>query len=146
MSEEAGRMSSFKALRVRDFMTANPVVFSRDTRLLDAVYTLVDKRISGAPVVDDRGNLVGVLSERDFLKAVVVAGYHGERSGSVGDYMSSKVEAVHADDSLFDVASLFVKTKFRRFPVVEDNRVVGLLARRDVLRALIRTFDPRRPL
>jgi CBS domain-containing protein len=129
-------------MKVRDCMTANPVVFTGDTPLLDAVHTLVQKRISGAPVVDQRGNLIGVLSERDFLKAVVIAGYHGERGRRVRDYMSEKVEAVHADDGLFDVASQFVKTKFRRFPVIEDNRVVGLVARRDVLRALIRAFDP----
>ena len=144
MPEKADGMSPVKAPRVRDFMTTNPVVFTRETRLLDAVHTLVDKRISGAPVVDERGNLVGVLSERDFLKAVVVAGYHGERSGRVGDFMSTKVEAVHADDSLLEVASHFVRTKYRRFPVIDDNRVVGLVARRDALRALVRTFDPRR--
>lgn len=132
-----------KALRVRDFMTANPVVFTRDTRLLEAVHVLVEKRISGAPVVDGRGNLVGVLSERDILQAVVVAGYHGDQSGRVGDFMSTNAEAVHADDNLIEVASHFVKTKYRRFPVVEDNRVVGLIARRDALRALISAFDPR---
>lgn len=143
MSQKDCGMNRLKGLRVRDCMTANPVVFMRKTPLLDAVHTLVVKRISGAPVVDERGNLVGVLSERDFLKAVVIAGYHGERSGRVGDYMSSKVEAVHADDTLLDVASQFVRMKFRRFPVVEDNRVVGVIARRDALRALIGAFDRR---
>lgn len=136
-------MSPLKSLRVRDCMTAKPIVFTRDTPLLDAVHALVERRIPGAPVVDERGNLVGVLSERDFLKAVLIAGYHGERSGRVGDYMSSTVEAVHADDTLLDVASQFVKMKFHRFPVVEDNRVVGVIARRDVLRALIGAFDRR---
>jgi len=125
-------------------MINKPVVFTRDTDLLDAVRILVDRRISGAPVVDERGNLVGVISERDFLKAALVAGYHGERGGPVGEYMSSDVEAVNADDSLLDVAMRFVETKFRRYPVIEDNRVVGVVARRDVLRAVVDTFVPRR--
>ena len=64
----------------------------RETDLLDAVRVLVDRRLSGAPVVDERGNLVGVLTERDFLKAALVAGYHGERGGCVGDYMSRDVD------------------------------------------------------
>jgi len=105
---------------------------------------LVDRHISGAPVVDERGNLVGVLTERDFLKAALVAGYHGERGGCIGDYMTRDVEAVNADDSLLDVAARFVETKYRRYPVMEDNRVVGVVARRDVLRAVIDAFAPSR--
>ena len=141
--KEAHDMSPVKEVRVRDFMVTKPVVFASDTDLLDAVRILVDKRISGAPVVDERGNLVGVLTERDFLRAALVAGYHGERGGCIGDYMSTDVEAVNADDSLLDVATRFVETKYRRYPVMEDNRVVGVVARRDVLRAVIEAFGPR---
>jgi CBS domain-containing protein len=144
MSEEARVVKPVKEVRVRDFMVTKPVVFTRETDLLDAVRVLVDRHISGAPVVDERGNLVGVLTERDFLKAALVAGYHGERGGCVGDYMTRDVEAVNADDSLLDVAARFVETKYRRYPVMEDNRVVGVVARRDVLRAVIDAFAPSR--
>ncbi|MGB5266763.1 MAG: CBS domain-containing protein [Polyangiales bacterium] len=136
-------MNPVKEMRVRDIMVTKPVVFTIDTDLLDAVSTLVDRHITGAPVVDARGNLVGLLTERDFLRAALVAGYHGERGGCVGDYMSRDVEAVNADDSLLDVATRFVETKRRRYPVIEDNRVVGVVVRRDVLRAVIRAFDLR---
>lgn len=134
-------MKPVKEMRVRDIMVKKPVVFTSDTDLLDAVSTLVDRRITGAPVVDARGNLIGLLTERDFLRATLVAGYHGERGGCVGDYMSRDVEAVNADDSLLDIATRFVETKRRRYPVIEDNRVVGVVVRRDVLRAVIRAFD-----
>lgn len=136
-------MKPVKGMRVRDIMVTKPVVFTSDTDLLDAVSTLVDRHITGAPVVDARGNLVGLLTERDFLRAALVAGYHGERGGCVGDYMSRDVEAVNADDSLLDVATRFIETKRRRYPVIEDNRVVGVVVRRDVLRAVMRAFDPR---
>jgi CBS domain-containing protein len=137
-------MSTVKEMRVRDFMINKPVVFARDTDLLDAVRVLVDRRIAAAPVVDERGNLVGLLTERDFLRAALVAGYHGESGGCVGDYMSCDVHAVNADDGLLDVAMRFVETKRRQFPVMEDNRVVGLVARRDVLRAVLDAFAPSR--
>jgi len=137
-------MSPVKEIRVRDFMINKPVVFARDTDLLDAVRVLVDRRIAAAPVVDERGNLVGLLTERDFLRAALVAGYHGESGGCVGDYMSCDVHAVNADDGLLDVAMRFVETKRRQFPVMEDNRVVGLVARRDVLRAVLDAFAPSR--
>ena len=137
-------MSTVKEMRVRDFMINKPVVFARDTDLLDAVRVLVDRRIAAAPVVDERGNLVGLLTERDFLRAALVAGYHGETGGCDGDYMSCDVHAVNADDGLLDVAMRFVETKRRQFPVMEDNRVVGLVARRDVLRAVLDAFAPSR--
>lgn len=133
-------MSSVKDISVRDFMSTNPVVFSPDTDLLDAIRMLVDRQISGAPVVDDRGNLVGVLTEGDFLKAALVAGYQGERGGLVSEHMSRQIDVVHPGDGLLDVAMRFVKTQYRRYPVVEDNRVVGVLARRDVLRAVIESL------
>ncbi|KPK15408.1 MAG: hypothetical protein AMJ62_09150 [Myxococcales bacterium SG8_38] len=133
-------MSPVQEISVRDFMVVNPVVFTPETDLLDAVRVLVDRRISGAPVVDERGNLVGLLTEGDFLKAALVAGYQGERGGRVAEYMTREVEAVHAGDSLLDVATRFVETKYRRYPVVEDNRLVGVVGRRDVLRAVLESL------
>lgn len=137
-------MTPVKEMRVRDFMVTKPVLFTPDMDLLDAVSLLVNRRISAAPVVDDRGSLIGVLTEQDFLKAALVAGYHGESGGCVADYMTHEVQAVNADDSLLDVAMGFVETKYRGFPVMEDNRVVGYVTRRQVLRAVIDTFGTSR--
>ena len=137
-------MKPMKEVRIKDFMVRKPVVFTSETDLLDAVRVLVDRRLSGAPVVDERGDVVGVLTERDFLKAALVAGYHGEPGGRVGDYMTRDVVAVNADDNLFDVATRFVETRYRAYPVMEDNRLVGVVARRHVLRAVVESFGPRR--
>ena len=142
LRKAVGAMTSEIELRVRDVMVKKPVVFTTGMDLLDAVRILVDKQISGAPVIDERGNLVGVLSERDFLRAAVIAGYHGERGGRIEEYMTTEVEAVNANDSLLDVAAKFGETKYRRFPVIEDNRVVGIVARREVLRAVVDSFVP----
>ncbi len=126
-------------LRVRDVMVPKPVVFTPETDLLDAANVMVERKISGAPVVDSKGTLIGVLTERDFLRAALIAEYHDERGGCVRDYMSPDVQAVSAEDTLLDVATRFVEGKHRRFPVVEANRVVGLVTRRDVLRAVLRS-------
>ncbi len=135
---------SLRELRVRDIMVKKPLTFKPDRPLLEAVRVLVDQRIPGAPVVDDHGNLVGVLTEREFLESVVVAGYHGEGGGSVGEHMNERVQSVHVDASLFDVASLFIETAYRWFPVVDENRLVGVVARREVLKAIIDGFGRRR--
>lgn len=134
---------SLRDLRARDIMVTKPLAFKPERRLLDAVRVLVDQRVPGAPVVDDHGNLVGVLTEREFLQAVIVAGYHGEGGGRVADHMNRNVQTVEVDASLFDVAMLFVATSFRWFPVVDENRLVGVVARREVLRAIIDGFGRR---
>jgi predicted transcriptional regulator len=141
---EGENVSVFGDIRARDIMVTKPLAFTPDRRLLDAVRVLIDQRIPGAPVVDDQGNLVGALTEQTFLESVVVAGYHGEGGGRVGDHMNEEVQTVNVDASLFDIATLFIETGYRWFPVVDENRLVGVVARREVLRAIIDAFGRRR--
>ena len=129
-------MMTEKSCRVKDYMAKTLVTFRPDTDVLDAVHVLVHNRIAGAPVVDDAGNLLGMLSELDCMKIALQAGYHGDWGGPVSDYMSDGVVTVDADMSIIDLAEEFVQTTFRRFPVMENNRLIGQISRRDVLRAL----------
>ena len=123
-------------LRVSEYMTTDLVTITPDTELMRAVYLLVEHDISGMPVVDEGGNLVGILTERDCIATAINAGYFDEAGGSVRDFMSSPVETAEADDSLMDIAERLSNSIYRRFPVVEDGRLVGLISRRDVLEAL----------
>lgn len=117
-------------------MAANLVTLSPDMEILRAIHTLVEKRISGAPVVDAHGNLVGVLSEHDCMRVALNAGYHGQYGGHVEDFMSRDVRTVEADASILQLAQRFIDDRYRRYPVVENNRLVGQISRHDVLRAL----------
>ena len=125
-----------KSALVRDYMTGKLVTFHPDTDVLDAIHELVTHGIAGAPVVDDPGDLVGMLSEFDCMKIALHAGYHGDWGGPVSDYMTTDTETVDADMNIIDLAQRFLETSFRRFPVVKDHRLVGQISRRDVLRAL----------
>ena len=125
-----------KSCLVKDYMTKTLVTFKGDTNILDAIHTLVEHRIAGAPVVDDAGNLVGMLSELDCLKVALQAGYYGEYGGPVADYMSGDVMTVNAEMSIVDLAQRFIDSRYRRFPVTDRNRLVGQISRRDALRAL----------
>jgi len=125
-----------KSCLVKDYMARTLVTFKPDTDVLDAVHVLVNKRIAGAPVVDDAGNLLGMLSELDCMKVALHAGYHGNWGGPVSDFMSEGVKTVDADMSIIDLAQEFVTSRFRRFPVMDGTRLVGQISRRDVLRAL----------
>jgi CBS domain-containing protein len=108
-----------KSALVKDHMSGKLVTFNPQTDVLDAIHELVLHRIAGAPVVDNHGNLVGMLSELDCMMVALTAGYHGEHGGPVSEYMTEETE-----------------TGFRRYPVVKDNRLIGQISRRDVLRAL----------
>ena len=131
-----GRVMISKSVVVKDYMARTLVTFKPETDVLNAVHELVKHRIAGAPVVDDAGNLIGMLSELDCLKVALHAGYHGDWGGPISDYMSDGVETVDAEMSIIDLAQVFLDTKFRRFPVMEKNRLIGQISRRDVLRAL----------
>ncbi len=125
-----------KSIKVSDYMAASLVTFNPDMEMRLAISLLVEKRISGAPVVDDHGSFVGVLSEQDCMKVALSAGYFDDYAGQVKDYMSSKVTTIDADTSILTLAQLFIDSPFRRYPVMQNNRLVGQVSRRDVLRAL----------
>jgi len=125
-----------KSCLVKDYMARTLITFKPETEVLDAVHALVDRRIAGAPVVDDEGSLVGMLSEFDCMRVVLGASYHGNAGGPVRDYMTTNTQTVDAQMNIVDLAQVFVDTGFRRFPVIEGNRLVGQISRRDVLRAL----------
>ena len=126
-----------RSAKVRNFMSGALVTFTPDTDVMDAIAILVRNRISGAPVIDDHGNLVGMLSEFDCMKVVLASAYHGEPGGPVSDLMAPGVKTVDADMSIVDLAEQFMASKLRRYPVLSDNRLVGQISRGDVLRALV---------
>ena len=125
-----------RSATARDYMSAKPITVGPDMDIHQAIRLLLKNRISGAPVVDGQGNLIGIISKKDCLKVAFRAGYHKERAGPVSDYMSRQVRTVEAGTDIVAVAEQFLKGPFRRFPVLADNRLVGQISRHDVLRAL----------
>lgn len=115
------------------------ICLTPDMEIMQAMQLFVEHQISGAPVLDERGDLVGMLTERDCLQTVIVSGYHGNStSGCVSEYMTRDVVSVEAETSLLEVADRFVSTKFRRYPVLANHRLVGIVSRRDVISAVLR--------
>ena len=125
-----------KPVLVKDYMSASLITLTPDMGVLRAVSLLVEKRISGAPVVDKLGNLIGILSEKDCMRIALTASYHEESAGRVAEYMQPIVKTVDANASIVEVATMFLQEEYRRYPVLKDNRLVGQISRRDVLKAL----------
>jgi predicted transcriptional regulator len=119
-------------------MSANLVTLQPDMDVMEAVQILTERGIPGAPVVDDVGNFVGLLAEKDCVEAVLKASYYEEWGGRVAEYMQTNVRTIEAATSIIDAAKLFIETSLRGFPVMDNNRIVGQLNRSDLLKALIR--------
>lgn len=124
-----------KSVKVGDYMATRLVTFHRNDNVVSAMGVLLDKQISGAPVVDDAGMLVGILSEVDLLEIIVQDSYYNESIGIVADYMQPEVDTVDPNMDIYALAQRFLKEHRRRYPVVEGGRLVGQISRRDVLRA-----------
>ena len=124
------------SVAVKDYMSASLVTFTPEMNVLHAIHAMVENGISGAPVVDEHGNLIGLLSEKDCMKVALNAGYYHEYGGRVSEYMTHEVHTVDAETSILEVAKLFLEQNVRRYPVMEGNRLVGQISRRDVLKAL----------
>ena len=126
------------SLRVRDYMATSVVTVDPGVDIMELVHTLVAHDISGAVVVDRDGNLAGIVTERDCIAAAVQAGYFDEFAGTVADFMTRDVETIGPNENLMDVAARMARATHRRYPVIDGGRVIGVLGRRDVLRALRR--------
>ncbi|MEN8182157.1 MAG: CBS domain-containing protein [Myxococcota bacterium] len=130
-------MKSVEEATARDYMSTRLVTLEPEMDVLEAMQRLLDERISGAPVVDSRGNLLGILTQRDCLGVAVQAAYHQEPAGAVSKYMTQKVDTLPASASLVEVIEAFRQSRYRRFPVLEGSRLVGQISRRDILHAIL---------
>ena len=123
-------------IAVNDYMTNKIITVTPDTDISHAIKKLLDHKVTSLPVVDERGKLVGVFSEKDGMKVFVESAYNQSMAGKVGEYMTKDPHVVSADASLVDVATQFQQSPTRSFPVFQNGELVGMISRIDVLRAL----------
>ncbi len=122
-------MMTAGAIATTDLVTVRP-----DASLEEAIEILLTQQISGLPVIDDEGRLVGVITEFALL---AVAYDRRVKNHTVSQHMTRDLITVDVDDPISRVADLCIVHRVRRVPVMKDGRLVGVIARRDVLRALV---------
>jgi len=124
-------------ITVADYMTKHLVKLTKDMNVVDAVKMILSHKITGAPVMDEHNNVVGMFSEKDALKMVVETAYNQSSAGRVSEFMTEEVVQVAADMSVVDLAAQFQKSSVRSFPVYQNKELVGIISRTDVLRAMV---------
>lgn len=102
----------------------------------DAIGSLLKNHVTGAPVIDDSGSLIGMLTERDCMQVFTMGVGAEAPKGVVADFMSTELTTIPPDMDVYFAAGLFLKHHFRRLPVVEDGRLVGAITRFDLLRVI----------
>ena len=121
-----------RSVKVADYMSRKVITLTPETNVVTAIQTLLSNKISGAPIVDEAGNLVGILSERDIVRKL--ADTPGKTlPQSVEDVMTRKVQTCGRDEPLLSVLKRMTEGRFRHMPVVEDGRLMGMLTIGDVI-------------
>lgn len=121
---------------VRDFMKPVTVSFSPNTPVEAVVKTLVQKHVTGAPVMDEQHHLLGFITEQDCLRQMLNDSYYCQDHDVASSIMRSDVLAVGPDEDILKLAQMMMNQLPKRYPVVEDGRVIGMITRTDILKAL----------
>ncbi|MDN6280797.1 MAG: CBS domain-containing protein, partial [Psychroflexus sp.] len=126
-------------IKVKDCMSPNVILFRKGQSIIEVVETIMRYRISGGPVVDENEKLIGVISEGDCIKQISDSRYYNMpmELTLVENYMTKSTETISPDTNLFDVAQKFITSKHRRFPVVKDEKIIGIVSQKDVLRTAL---------
>lgn len=148
-------------LKIADVMTKPVLTVRRDTPLKDVARLLIDSGVSGVPVVDDDGSVLGVISEADFLLKEQGAGeiHHrrlarllGESTETrhqidvigarkAGQAMTAPAVTIEAARPLREAATVMTSRRVNRLPVVDQGRLVGIVTRADLVRAYVRSDE-----
>lgn len=108
-----------------------------DTDLLDAIGLLLENQMAAIAVIDEQDRLLGVLTEKDCLRAIAAAAYeNAEGSGHAGDYMSTVPTPLTPDMDMLRAIEIFLAGNFPLLPVVENGKLVGRVRRADLLIAV----------
>ena len=121
-------------LKAKDVMSKEIITISPGATLADAVELLLAKEISGMPVVDNSEKMIGIISEKDILNFAFSGNLRVTR---VKEAMTENVTSFSPDADVDSIALAISHHQFRRVPIVKDGKVVGIISRRDILRAAL---------
>jgi len=126
-------------LKVSDYMSTNLITFKPEQSIEDVIETLINNKISGGPVVNENNELVGIISEGDCLKQISDSRYYNMpmAQDNVEKRMVKDVETINGNMNVFDAANKFLDSKRRRFPIVQEGKLIGLISQKDIVKAAL---------
>jgi len=131
-----GSTMTTPAILVSDYMKPVIVHFSPSTSVEEVVKILVKNKLVGAPVLDENKQLIGFITEKDCLKQMINDSYYSQDHQVAQDIMREKPLSVSPNASIIELAEEMLGPRPKLYPVVDNNQVVGIITRADVLKAL----------
>ena len=132
---------STSQILVSDYMTKKLITFNPGYSLVHVINLLIKNKISVGPVVNDKNELIGIISEGDCMKHISDSKYYNmpmDSDNTVEKNMASEVETIDKNMNIFDAATKFISSKRRRFPIVENGKLIGQISQKDVLKAALK--------
>ncbi len=130
---------------VSDIMTTDTVTVGPDANVYEVAHTILTNKLSGVSVCAPDGQLLGIVSELDCLRAIVTSVYNGADPGGalVRDIMTQDVETNDPTEDIFAVARSMLDNKRRRRPIVDNGKMTGEISCRQILKAVTEMIDER---
>lgn len=132
---------SVEQILVADYMTTKLITFTPDQSIHDVIKAITRHKISGGPVVNSKKELVGIISETDCIKHIAESKYYNmpmDREHTVEKNMIADVDTIDKNMNIFDAADKFVSSGRRRFPIVENGKLIGQISQKDILKAALK--------
>lgn len=127
-----------KISKASDVMTREVITAKKEMLLTDVMEVLLEKRISGIPIVDDQGRLEGIVTEIDLVNSML-SGNADETK--VGEIMSTSITFFPPNATCAEMASCFTANRIRRVPIVDKDKLVGIVSRRDILKEMLSQYN-----
>ena len=130
-------------IKISDFMARSLVTVTPEEPIENAVGVMLQGGFSGLPVINEQGDLVGIISEHDCIRSMLACAYHEETAscGLVRDFMIEQVDSIDIDADIIEVSQRILTERKRRYPVLQEGKLVGQISRRDLMRALMKIIQ-----
>ncbi|MEE8057255.1 MAG: CBS domain-containing protein [Pseudomonadales bacterium] len=125
-----------RSVDLKDYVQQDPITISPQSNLLEAVQLILLHKISGVCVVDEKKQLLGILSELDCLRGILGATYNQSGVGQVSEYMTTEIDVATLGEDIINVANEMMAKQQRRRPVVEGGKLIGQITCRQLLNAV----------
>ena len=129
------KKEELKPALVSEYMTTKLITFRPNQPVAEVMETLIKNKISGGPVVNESNELLGIISEGDCIKHISESRYYNIPidNDNVEKRMVKNVETIEASLNIFEAAEKFLLSKRRRFPIVENGKLIGQISQKDIL-------------
>lgn len=129
------KKDELKPALVSEYMTTKLITFKPDQPIAEVMNILIKNKISGGPVVNENNELLGIISEGDCIKHISESRYYNipVDNDTVEKHMVKNVETIEGNLNIFEAAEQFLKSKRRRFPIVENGKLLGQISQKDIL-------------